>query len=225
MGSPLKGRICSAQEQILSFCSKRALKLCEGWPCHHWLAQEGSCLLTLAMLNKLPCPLLIFSQSYLAFGRKVLAPLNPCHPEQIKMPCPHLIFSQSYYLIQVVDTNSHTQWQTEQIQISWLQKPTGLDLHCLQRQGISRFSRTRVEASSWVGALFTSIPFFLPVSLSWGEGLTWLKYSWQGHWTPTHINKSLQCRLLSKRVNYFSEEANWSGSTLFAKAGYMELTT
>ena len=31
-----------------------------------------------------------------------------------------------------------------QIQISWLlQKPTDLDLDCLQRQGISRFSRTR----------------------------------------------------------------------------------
>ena len=26
------------------------------------------------------------------------------------------------------------------------QKPTDLDLHCLQRQGISRFSRTRVIA-------------------------------------------------------------------------------
>ena len=25
-------------------------------------------------------------------------------------------------------------------------KPTGLDLHCLQRQGISSFSRTRVNA-------------------------------------------------------------------------------
>ena len=33
-----------------------------------------------------------------------------------------------------------------QIQISWLlQKPTDLDLHCLLRQGISRFSRTRVN--------------------------------------------------------------------------------
>ena len=33
-----------------------------------------------------------------------------------------------------------------QIQISWLlQKPTDLDLHCLQRQGISGFSRTRVK--------------------------------------------------------------------------------
>ena len=33
-----------------------------------------------------------------------------------------------------------------QIQISWLlQKPTDLDLHCLQSQGISGFSRTRVN--------------------------------------------------------------------------------
>ena len=33
-----------------------------------------------------------------------------------------------------------------QIQISWLlKKPTDLDLHCLQRQGISGFSMTRVN--------------------------------------------------------------------------------
>ena len=33
-----------------------------------------------------------------------------------------------------------------QIQISWLlQKPTDLDLHCLQRQSISGFSRTSVN--------------------------------------------------------------------------------
>ena len=44
------------------------------------------------------------------------------------------------------DTNSNTEWQTVQIQISWLlQKPTDLDLHCLQRQGISGFSRARVK--------------------------------------------------------------------------------
>ena len=60
------------------------------------------------------------------------------------MPHPLLIFSQSDYLIQVVDKNSHSKWQTVQIQISWLlQKPTDLDLYCLQRQGISRFSRIR----------------------------------------------------------------------------------
>ena len=38
---------------------------------------------------------------------------------------------------------SHTDWQTVQIQISWL-KPTDLDLHCLHRQGISGTSRSRV---------------------------------------------------------------------------------
>ena len=62
------------------------------------------------------------------------------------MTRPLLIVSQSDSLIQIVDINSHTKLQTEQIQISWLlQKPTDLDLHCLQRQCISRFSRTRVR--------------------------------------------------------------------------------
>ena len=43
-----------------------------------------------------------------------------------------------------------------QIQISWLlQKPTDLDLHCLQRQGISRFSRTRVK---WPMVVIKSLP-------------------------------------------------------------------
>ena len=60
---------------------------------------------------------------------------------------PLVIFSQSDYLIWIVALNSHTQWQTVQIQISWLlQKPTDLDLYCLQRQGISGFSRTKVNA-------------------------------------------------------------------------------
>ena len=68
-----------------------------------------------------------------------------------------LIVSQSDHLIQVVDMNSHIKWQTVQmqicseatdpvqVQISCLQKPTDLDLHCLQKQGISGFSRTRVK--------------------------------------------------------------------------------
>ena len=51
------------------------------------------------------------------------------------MPHPLLIFSQSGYLIQIVVRNLHTWWQTVQIQISWLlQKPTDLDLHCLQNR-------------------------------------------------------------------------------------------
>ena len=51
-------------------------------------------------------------------------------------PCPAiLIFSQSDYLIWTDAINSHTLWQTVQVQINWLlQKPTDLDLHCLQRQ-------------------------------------------------------------------------------------------
>ena len=62
------------------------------------------------------------------------------------MPRPLLIVSQSDDFIQIVDTNSNTEWQTVQIQISWfLQKPTDLDLYCLQRQDISGFSRTRVN--------------------------------------------------------------------------------
>ena len=61
------------------------------------------------------------------------------------MPHLLLIVSQSDYLIQVIDTNSNTEWQTVQIHISWLlQKPTNLNLHCLLRQGIPGFSRTRV---------------------------------------------------------------------------------
>ena len=46
------------------------------------------------------------------------------------MPHPFLIVSQSDYLIQIVDIDLHTEWQTVQIQFSWLlQKPTDLGLH------------------------------------------------------------------------------------------------
>ena len=73
------------------------------------------------------------------------------------MPRLFLIFSQSDCLIQIAAINSYTLWQTVQIQISWLlQKPTDLDLHCLQRQGISGFSRTRVN-------LFSRTRFYLQI--------------------------------------------------------------
>ena len=89
------------------------------------------------------------------------------------MPCPFPIFSQSDYLIQVVDINSNTEWQTVQIQISWLlQKPTDLDLHCLQRQGISGFSRTRVNIQlifdSWELYLWICAPS-LRICSVWSE--------------------------------------------------------
>ena len=53
-----------------------------------------------------------------------------------------LTVGQLDYLTQIVDINSHTDWQPVQIQINWLlQKPADLDLHCLQRQGIYGFSK------------------------------------------------------------------------------------
>ena len=42
---------------------------------------------------------------------------NPCRAEQNKMPGLLLIVSQSDYLIHIIDINSHTEWQTVQIQI------------------------------------------------------------------------------------------------------------
>ena len=80
------------------------------------------------------------------------------------MPRPLLIFSQSVYLIRVVDTNSNTEWQTVQIQISWLQKPTDLNLHCLLRQGISGFSRTRIKLSTLDKLLFRVFTIHMRVS-------------------------------------------------------------
>ena len=50
----------------------------------------------------------------------LLTCINPCHAEWIQMTCPLLIVSQSDFLIQVVDTNLHNEWQTVQIQISRL---------------------------------------------------------------------------------------------------------
>ena len=81
------------------------------------------------------------------------------------MPWPLLFLSWSDYLMYIVDTNSHTKWQTVQIQISWLlQKPTDLDLHCLQRQGISGFSRTRANISIDV---FISMGWISYIKVSW----------------------------------------------------------
>ena len=52
-----------------------------------------------------------------------------------------------------------------QIQISWLlQKPTDLDLHCLQMQSISGFSRTRVKIIS-LGAVDVTVPISLALNL------------------------------------------------------------
>ena len=75
-----------------------------------------------------------------------------------KMPRLFLIFSQSDYLIQIGDINSHTEWQTVQIQISWfLQKPTDLDLHCLQRQDIFVYVYVEVLWPSQTNGVMSSV--------------------------------------------------------------------
>ena len=69
------------------------------------------------------------------------------------MPRPLLIVSQSDYLIQTVNIKSHTEWQTVQIQISWLlQKPTDLDLHCLQRLIVLGFNDTSTLEGHFVSS-------------------------------------------------------------------------
>ena len=56
-----------------------------------------------------------------------------------------------------------------QVQISWLlQKPTDLDLHCLQRQGISEFSRTRTESTNHnCSRQHPDFFYFLRVNKTW----------------------------------------------------------
>ena len=77
------------------------------------------------------------------------------------MACPFQIFSQSDYLIQIVDINLLSDWPTVQIQISWLlQKPTDLELHCLQRQDISGLSRSRVNIF-----ILPSLPIFIYINI------------------------------------------------------------
>ena len=41
------------------------------------------------------------------------------------------------------------------------QKPTDLDLHCLHRQGISGFSRTRVKASEYTSLICLNAEFII----------------------------------------------------------------
>ena len=109
------------------------------------------------------------------------------------MPRPLLIFSQSDYLIQFFVINLHTWWQTVQIQISWLlQKPTDLDLHCLQNMVYPGSAGQGLTVFVEFQTLFFVICWICPASansyssLSIGTGL------------------SKQCRpkqMLQKRMN------------------------
>ena len=119
------------------------------------------------------------------------------------MPCPFLVFSQSNYVIQLVDTNLHSKWQTVQIQISWLlQKPTDLDWRS-QLIWIYTVSKDRTylgsaEPGLSVSLLFFEINFILfrteKLSLCW-----------------THVTKQIKKVLsfLMINVGYHSDPQYW----------------
>ena len=67
------------------------------------------------------CPHM-FQIHIFAWRGSIMLNINPCPAAYIKMSRPIQIFSQSNCLIQIVDINSHTEWQTVYIQISWLLK-------------------------------------------------------------------------------------------------------
>ena len=94
---------------------------------------------------------------------------------------------------------SQLKWQTVKIQISWLlKKPTDLDLHCFQSQGISGFSRTKVNS---------------------------LLYLFYNKFLLLHVDKSRNCWMSSKQWRLWIEAAECgilSGPTLFAQAYMFE---
>ena len=130
------------------------------------------------------------------------------------MLSPLLIVSQSDSLIQIVDINSHTKWQTVQIQISWLlQKPTDLELHCLQRQGRSGFSRTRVNEIYGCVTLYMYIPmcltfvFLLPPLQIKFWSLTTI-YLPSGTSVTTSVTTSVvtsKAKILTNQISYIFE--------------------
>ena len=123
------------------------------------------------------------------------------------MPHPLLIFGKSDYLIQIVDINSHNKWQTVQIQIIWLlQKPTDLNLHCLQRQGISGFSRTRVKWND----VFELWRFKFSLTST-----QWLQLSWEIAYTFKGGNFQSCIGYLLKGVSLKRKEFALLGSWFF----------
>ena len=84
-----------------------------------------------------------------------------------------------------------------QIQISWLlQKPTDLDLHCLQSQGISGFSRFRVKYPKIKGKYGTQSYAFISCNPLPGRKLWKGKCQTRGPWWSyiAHLSKQL-CKL------------------------------
>ena len=131
------------------------------------------------------------------------------------MPCPLPIFSQSDYLFQIVDINSY-KWQTVQIQTIWLLKnPTDLDLHCLQRQSISGFSKSRINSSYFfticcgkslkVHHQSTSNEYLQHFLVGKKRKLFIFPYIWSYDHICDEANwKSCYCALTSIRITVFS---------------------
>ena len=94
-----------------------------------------------------------------------------------------------------------------QIQISWLlQKVTDLGLHCLQRQGVSRFSRTKVKVLLLDNMCIEKGHFYLPSILDFDTyilgSLTLISFLLNIYgldfdkWTidTVHVGKRSSCR-------------------------------
>ena len=97
--------------------------------CHYFcteLQTRRVAKLTLVMLNELRCHAHFqFSANQITWSRLLI----------------------QYHILNGKQCRSRSVGFWVQIQISWLlTKPTDLDLHCFQRQGLSRFSRTRVNS-------------------------------------------------------------------------------
>ena len=143
------------------------------------------------------------------------------------MQCPFQIFSQSDYMIQIVDINSHTKWQRVQIQISWLlQKPTDLDLHCLQRQHISGFSRTRVKSLPYFTSLFACLKHLVAEQLALptseyeeAEFISWL------YWIGVSLHRAFQYHPTRYDLNNIERDVKHQKSCLPTKCCFLNVKT
>ena len=130
--------------------------------------------------------------------------VNPCHADKLRC-----------YWIQIVDVNSHTDWQTVQIHISWLlQKPTDLDLHCLQKQGISGWQ----DLIYFVFVLsfhnkYIHWTIFVITSLFYGKTLNYMSSNVRlrtfTHMCPIKTQISLRIRAAIRSVHLFSAWRNF----------------
>ena len=130
------------------------------------------------------------------------------------MPRPFPIFSQSDYLIKVVDTNLHLSLltnKTVQFQNSCLlQKPTDLDLQCLQRQSNPGSAGSELRPVWWGDreSRYTGLTRYYVDdwiwNIRWNTGYRnnskyWDKHAWAKHDDPDQTtqnaasNRCLHC--------------------------------